>query len=99
MNTSYNELIKSLENYKSMPEEREHSVLKQTAEAIETLQSVVDEKQMLLDMALNDLAKSSECKYCSNLDKCSMRRIERTLAYGSCADWKWRGANTADIAS
>ncbi|MFB0920722.1 MAG: hypothetical protein QMB62_07555 [Oscillospiraceae bacterium] len=97
--STYDELIKSLKDYRNISEEDEHSVLKKTAEAIEALQSVVDEKQKLLDVALKDLAKSSECKYCSNLDKCSLRRVERTLAYGNCAEWKWRGANTADIAS
>ncbi len=95
----YDELIKSLQNCKDVPGECDHSVFKQTAEAIEALQSVLDEKQKLLDVALDDLAKGSECKYCSNLNRCSIRRIERTLAYGKCRDWQWRGTNTAEKAS
>jgi len=95
----YDELIKSLQNYKNIPNDCDRSVFEQTVEAIENLQSVLDEKQRLLDVALDDLAKGSECKYCSNLDQCSIRRIERTLAYGNCRDWQWRGANTEDKAS
>ena len=95
----YNELIKSLEGYINTPDESVRSVLIKTTQALETLQSVVGEKQKLLDAALNDMAKSSECKYCSNIDHCSMRRIERTLAYGACADWQWHGVKTEEKAS
>jgi hypothetical protein len=34
---NYNDLIKSLQNCKDVPAECDHSVFKQTAEAIETL--------------------------------------------------------------
>ncbi|PKM74436.1 MAG: hypothetical protein CVU91_00795 [Firmicutes bacterium HGW-Firmicutes-16] len=95
----YDELINSLQNCKNVPNDCDHSVFEQTVEAIKALQSVLDEKQKQLDVALDDLAKCSECKHCSNLDRCSIRRIERTLAYGKCRDWQWRGTNTADKAS
>ena len=95
----YNELIKSLKDCINTPDENVRSVLKQTTQALETLQSVVGEKQKLLDAALNDMAKSSECKNCSNIDNCSIRRIERNLAYGACATWQWRGAKSEEKAS
>ncbi len=95
----YDELIKSLENYRDTSDDCGHTVLKQSAEAIETLQSVLGEKQRLLDEALDNLAKDSECKYCSNIDQCSSRSIERNLAYGGCGRWQWRGIKAIEKAS
>ena len=95
----YNELLKTLENYRDIPNESGQSVLKQTAEAIEELQSVIDEKQKLLAAALDNLSKCSDCKYCSNVNQCSTHSVERNLAYGGCGKWQWTGAKTADIAS
>lgn len=95
----YDELIKSLKNYRDKTEECEPSVLKLTAEAIEKLQTAINEKQKLLDEALNDLAKGCDCKNCANIDACNIRRIERNLAYGGCSKWQWKGAKIADIAS
>ena len=95
----YDELIKSLENYRDTSDDCGHTVLKQSAEAIETLQSVLGEKQRLLDEALDNLAKDSECKYCSNIDQCSSRSIERNLAYGGCGRWQWKGAKVTEKAS
>lgn len=95
----YDALIETLEKHKDIPDECGHSIFEQTAEAIGALQSVIDEKQRLLDEALQDLAKSNECKYCSNIDQCSLNRIDRNLAYGSCSKWQWHGAKTAEKAS
>ena len=95
----YNELLKSLESVNNEPETCDRSIIKQTAEAIQTLQSAIDEKQRLLDEALSDLAKGHDCKNCSNIDRCSIRRIERNLAYGGCSSWQWKGLKTEEIAS
>lgn len=95
----YDELIESLENHRDTPDESGHSIFEQTAEAIESLQSVLDEKQKLLDEALEDLAKSNDCKYCLNLDQCSLSRIDRNIAYGSCSSWQWHRTKTAEKAS
>lgn len=96
---NYDNLMESLESHRDKPDEGGHLMSEQTAEAIEALQSVINEKQRLLDEALGDLAKSNECKYCSNIDQCSLNRIDRNLAYGSCSTWQWHGAKTADKAS
>jgi hypothetical protein len=66
---------------------------------IEALQSVLDEKQRLLDEALVDLAQCHDCNCCANLSKCSNHRVERNMAYGGCADWQWRGAKSLIWAS
>ncbi len=95
----YDELIKSLANYRDIPNDCGHTVFIQTAEAIEALQSAVEDKQKLLDEALNDLSKGCDCKYCSNVSHCNTHRIERNFAYGSCDKWQWRGKETADKAS
>jgi len=95
----YNELIKSLENYKETPTECGNAVFKRTAEAIEALQNAVEKKQQLLDEALEDLSKGCDCKYCSNISQCSNHRIERNFAYGSCDKWQWRGKELAEKAS
>ncbi len=95
----YDELINTLENYRETPDGCGHTVLKQSAKAIETLQSVLGEKQRLLDEALDNLAKDSECKFCANIDQCSNRCIERNLAYGGCARWQWRGIKANEKAS
>ena len=95
----YDELIKSLENYRDKPNECDLAVLKRTAEAISVLQSVIVEKQKLLDGALDDLAKCGECKNCSNLNQCSIRSVERNLAYGGCGKWQWKGAKATEKAS
>lgn len=95
----YDELIKSLESCRDLPDEYGRSVAKQTAEAIARLNSVINEKQKLLDEALGDLAKCGECKYCANIDQCRIRSIERNLAYGSCNRWQWRGEKAVAKAS
>ncbi len=95
----YNELIKSLENYRDVPNESGHTVIKQTAEAIEALQYEIDEKQKLLDEALDNLSRCSDCKYCANIGQCSNHSIERNLAYGGCGRWQWSGAKKVEKAS
>lgn len=95
----YNELIKSLENYRDTSNDCGNSVFMQSAEAIETLQSVLGEKQKLLDEALDNLAKDSDCKFCANIVKCSTRCVERNLAYGGCSRWQWRGIKAVEKAS
>jgi len=95
----YNELIKTLENYRDLPDQSGHEVLKETAVAIQTLQSAIDEKQRLLDRALGDLASCGDCKNCANLDHCSSHRIERNMAYGRCAQWQWKGSKAEEMAS
>lgn len=95
----YEELIGSLEKYRDFLDEQGHSVLAQTAEALLTLQGVVNEKQKLLDEAMDDLSKSNDCKYCAHINECSAHRIERNLVYGGCANWTWRGAKTICKAS
>lgn len=95
----YDELIKSLENYKDITDECGHSLFIRTAEAIEALQAAVDEKQKLLDEALEDFAKVKDCKYCANIEQCSMHRIERNLAYGGCVNWHWHGMHRVNQAS
>ena len=95
----YDELIKSLENYRDIPNDCGRTVFKQTAEAIEALQTAVEKKQKLLDEALGDLSNGCDCKYCSNISQCNTRRIERNFAYGSCDKWQWRGKITSDKAS
>jgi hypothetical protein len=95
----YDELIKSLETYKDITDECGHSLFIQTVEAIEALQTAVGEKQKLLDEALEDLSSVKECKYCSNIEQCSMHRIERNLAYGGCDKWQWHGTDAAVKAS
>lgn len=95
----YDELIKSLQTYSNIPNDCEHTVFKQTAEAIEALQSAVEKKQKQLDEALGDLSNGCDCKYCANVKNCNTRRIERNFAYGSCDKWQWRGKLTAEKAS
>ena len=95
----HDEMIKSIENYRDVPNEDGRIVIQRTDEAINALQSVIDEKQKQLDAALGDLAKVCDCKCCSNIGKCSTHSIERNLAYGGCARWQWKGALTADKAS
>jgi hypothetical protein len=95
----YDELIRSLEKFKYFLDENGHSVFAETAEAIGALQSVLDEKQKLLDEAMEDLSKSNDCKYCAHINECSAHRIERNLAYGGCANWKWHGAKVVCRAS
>ena len=68
-------------------------------EIINALQSTIDEKQKLLDAALCDLAKGSDCKYCANIGQCSTHSVERNLAYGGCARWNWKGAKVVERAS
>ncbi len=90
----YNVMTQSLENNTDMPE------VKRTAETLEALQSVIDEKQRLLDKALEDLSKGKDCKYCANVGQCSSHCVERNLAYGGCSKWQWRGgAKLISIAS
>jgi Fic family protein len=88
----YDELIKSLENYLNATDDNGHLMFKQTAEAIGALKSAIDEKQTLLDEALEDLAKENDCKNCAHVGQCSAHRIERNFAYGGCSQWQWRGA-------
>ena len=95
----HDERINSFENYRDVPNDNEHIVIKRADESIEALQSVIDEKQKLLDAALCDLAKVSDCKCCSHIGQCSTHSIERNLAYGGCARWQWKGAKTAERAS
>lgn len=95
----YNELIKTLENYKDASNDSGHAVLTQTAQALELLQSAVSEKQKLLEEALGDLAKDGDCKYCAHINECRLQRIERNMAYGGCAKWEWRGAKKEEMAS
>ena len=95
----YEELLKSLESCGKAPSDCEPSVLKRTAEAIEALKAAVAEKQKLLDRALGDLAKDSECKHCANVGQCSTRCVERNLAYGGCGKWQWKGVAATEIAS
>ena len=96
---SLDELIKSIENYRDIPGEGGTLVLRRSAEAIESLQSDLDDRQRLLDKALEDLATETDCKNCANLDHCSAHRVERNLAYGGCDKWQWRGAKVAVMAS
>ncbi|MBP8640991.1 MAG: hypothetical protein KBI01_08880 [Oscillospiraceae bacterium] len=95
----HDELSKSLENYREVPNDSEHIVIKRADVSIEALQSLICEKQKLLDAALCDLAKVSDCKCCSNIGKCSTHSIERNLAYGGCGRWQWKGAEAAEKAS
>ncbi len=95
----HDELIKSFDNYRDVPNDGGHIAIKRADETLEALQSVIDEKQMLLDAALCDLAKVSDCKCCSNIGRCSTHSIERNLAYGGCSRWQWQGAKTAERAS
>lgn len=93
---NYDNLMESLESHRNKPDECGHSTFEQT---IEALQSAINEKQKLLDEALGDLAKSNDCKYCSNIDQCSLNRIDRNLAYGGCSKWQWHGSKAVDKAS
>lgn len=93
------EQIRTLENYRDVPNDGGNIVIKRTDDSIEALQSVINEKQMLLEAALCDLAKVSECKCCANLGQCSTHSVERNLAYGGCGRWQWKGAKLAVKAS
>ncbi len=88
---NYDELLKSIE-----PSDNRYMPYDQVAGAIEELQSVIGEKQKLLNASIADLADGRDCKYCAYIDQCSMHQIERNLTYKGCGRWQWRGAKTAD---
>jgi hypothetical protein len=96
---SLDELIHSIESYHSVPEKNESLLLRQTAEAIEALQTDLGDKEKLLDEALRDLAQENDCKNCAHISQCSTHRIERNLAYGGCDKWEWHGAKSVVKAS
>ena len=90
---NYEELQKSLENNgdKYVPQN-------QAVGSIEALQSVISEKQKLINAVMADLAEGNDCKYCAKIDQCSPHQVERNFAYGGCARWQWRGAKMAEKA-
>lgn len=94
-----NELMNSLDSNRHMAAENGYAGSDHTDETIQRLQSVINEKQHLLDQALEDLAKGNDCRNCANIDRCSVHSIERNFAYGGCCRWQWRGTKSAVIAS
>lgn len=73
-----------------------YMMLEQATASNEDLQSLLGEKQRLLNASIADLAEGRDCKFCAYIDKCSMHQIERNLAYKSCARWQWRSVKAAD---
>lgn len=91
-----------MDNYDNQLKSLEHKsdilmTYEQAAGSVESLQSVLGERERLLHAAIADLTEENDCKYCAYKDQCSAHKIARNFAYKGCSEYQWRGAKMMDI--